>query len=76
MALPRNSLFRGKTYRLPYRIRRMEIMGKLTVAQILDWHQRYELTEYSPIALKERMRLWGLFRKFRGDWLVRRCRPG
>lgn len=48
--------------------------GGPTVASVLDWYQNNQLQEYSPVAFKERQRVWELFRKMYGKELVENCR--
>lgn len=46
-----------------------------TVNQVLDWYERNEVREFAPTALRERQRLWKLFRIAYGAHEVGECRP-
>jgi integrase len=46
-----------------------------TVDSVIDWYETHEIREFSPVALKERRRLWGLFRAQFGSLLIEECRP-
>src|SRR5438874_1222880 len=47
----------------------------VTVADVLGWYESNEVRSYSPVALKERRRLWGLFRTHCGGLVVDEARP-
>jgi integrase len=46
-----------------------------TVNEVLDWYLANEVREFAPVALKERQRVWKLFRKTYGDLLLADARP-
>jgi integrase len=47
----------------------------LTVNEVLDWYEANEVREFAPVALKERQRIWGLFRIRLGEHHTADCRP-
>lgn len=46
-----------------------------TVAEVFCWYEKNELREFAPAALRERERLWQLFRACYGAELVSECCP-
>jgi len=52
-----------------------QLAALLTVDAVIDWYEAHEIREFSPVALKERRRLWGLFRAQFGNYLIEDCRP-
>lgn len=47
----------------------------MTVNEVLDWYEANEVRKYAPKALKEKRRLWGLFRADYGSRRLARCKP-
>lgn len=47
----------------------------VTVGDVIAWYEANEVRDFSPVALKERRRLWMLFRKHCGSLVVDEVRP-
>ncbi len=46
-----------------------------TVADVLEWFAAHEIRSFSPVALKERQRLWKIFCASMGDTPLEDCKP-